>query len=240
MSTEENLLDRYLLFYQLVDAGLGTATLRVQIYPGYSDTTSAICLVHILMRHQFEKMKRYHFLWKKPLLSLSVEESDIIFMYITENDFASAGGIWQIQWRNDDPKGYHFVEITASGLEMIEVKQLLQEEDFALFEEALTHAKAFFQTPEGAYPPALVSGREVGAFAPDSIYQVTPSAFERRAVEHTWYIILRRNKDDMPGLIFSLMEVVYHLQDREWQFSVKVLEERDDFPEFTLQELILT
>jgi hypothetical protein len=120
------------------------------------------------------------------------------------------------------------MEVSSSGLEMVEVEELLQEEDFALFEDAVAHAKAFFEAQGGISPILLISGREVGASAPERTHKATPLPPDIRAVEHTWYIFLSGDKEHSPRAIFSLMEVMYHFQNQEWQFSVKVLGESDD------------
>src|SRR5262249_40918955 len=150
---------------------------------------------------------------------------------VTQNDFAIAAGIWQVRWQTRSTGyGGHYIleEVTSSGIEMVEVKELLQEEEFVLFEDAVAHAKALCEAQGNMLDISFVDGREVGISAPERIHQVTPLLYDIWAIEHTWLLVLSGCREYDPKDIFSLIEVVYRFRNQEWLFSARALEERDD------------
>jgi hypothetical protein len=235
MDSDASLLHRFLILHQFFDDVSGPRdTLHIQIYPGCGDYAS-FKLFHEKQRPQ--KLKEF-WVFEKTLLSLLVDEGDIFFIRTTQNDFATAGGIWQVQWQTHYTDGYggRYVleEITATGIEMVEVKTLLQEEEFVLFEDAVAYAKTFFESQRNMLDISFVNGREVGVSAPERMHQVTPLPQNIRAVEHTWLLVLSGFKEHYPRTIFSLMEVVYCSQGQEWQFSASVLREGDDYETWSM------
>lgn len=238
MYPEVDRLRNGLLFYHFVDNGAGThPILQVQVGPGRGDTMAFT----LLQEKPFSgSVKLFSFPQTKPLHTFSVEDGDVVLLHSIRNDeIATAGGIWQVQWKVPwenrallNPGGrYVLEEITSSRIEMVEVEELLQEKDFTLFQEAVTHAITFLEAQGRFSNSWFVNGREIGAMAPETIYQIAPFPPDIRVIEHTWYIVLAGDKEDNPRPASVLMEVVYHVQNQKWQFSVRILEEQDDSSE---------
>lgn len=225
MNQYDGPLNCFLLLYQLVeDTSNADATFHIQLYPGHGDNTS----FKLLLEKLSGKIKVFDFLRNKPLLSLSVEDGDILFIRATNNEFVTTGGIWQIQWQNSYSHvgSYILTKVSSSGIEMVEVAELLQEEEFVLFEDAVVHAKTFLEALDSSRNSIwFVNGREVGVSAPEIIHQVTPLPHNIRTIEHTWHIVLASIKEYFPRTIYSLIEVAYHFQHQEWQVSVRLLAE---------------
>lgn len=234
---------RYLLlFYRFVDHGRGiNPTFHIQADPGCGDNTAFILLHE---QQLFSSSKLFSFPQKNPLQSLSVQEGDIIILHTLNNEIVTAGGIWQVRWRVPREKRsfggydgrYVLEEIASSHIEMVEVEELLQEEEFALFEEAVAHATTFLEAQGRFSNSWFVTGREIGGFAPERIHKITPLPHNIRAVEHTWYIVLAGDTEDDPRQAHALMEVVYRVQNQKWQFSARILEEQDFSSIFTNSE----
>ncbi|HLG60910.1 MAG TPA: hypothetical protein VKY19_03190 [Ktedonosporobacter sp.] len=228
MNSDIDCLSRFLLLYQFVDEEPGAScVLHIQLYPGCGSNTSFLLLQE---KQPLDNVKHFYFFQKKPQLSLSIEEGDIVFIHTMNNEIVTAAGIWQVVWQNDyfpDGRvGYVFQDITSTGIEMVEVKTLLQEEDFALFSDAVAHAIAFLEANNSISDIWFVNGREIGTSAPEKIHQIAPLSYDLRTVDHSWYIVLAGNKEDCPRQIYFLMKVAYSSQNQSWQFSVKLLEER--------------
>lgn len=230
MNQDDGLLSRYLVLYQFADAGANPGfTLHIQLGPG----CGYIINFELLQKKWLKKIKELSFLPKKPLLSLTGEDDDIVFIHaIGQDGTVVTGGIWQVQWRNDEVyggvNGYVFREVASSGIEMVKVETLLQEEEYALFEDAVAHAKAFLEEHGGVSVGDFIDGREVGVSAPERIHQVASFPSDIRAVEHTWLLVFSGFKEYTARTLFFLLEVVYRFRDQGWQFSVRALEERDD------------
>ncbi len=117
---------------------------------------------------------------------------------------------------------------------MIEVEELLSDEEFVFFEEAVAQAKTFLEAQERFSSLLFVNGREIGASAPEKTHQVAPVP-PVRTVEHTWYIVLQGYAPNFFN--YSLLEVVYHLQGEEWCYTIKLLEQRTPHPSPTEKEV---
>lgn len=124
---------------------------------------------------------------------------------------------------------YVFREVASSGIEMVKVETVLQAEEYALFEVAFARAKVFLEEQCGVSDIDLAGGREIGASAPERIHQITPLPADIRVVDHTWLLVLSGSKEYTARTLFFLLEVMYHFQDQEWQFAIRVLREGDDY-----------
>jgi hypothetical protein len=230
VNQDDGPLSRYLVVYQFVDVEANPSlTLHIQLGPGYGYVTY-FELLHKKWRH---KIKEISFLPNKPLLSLTVEDEDIVSIHgVGQDGTVTVGGIWQVQWRNDEVyggvNGYVFREVASSGIEMVKVETLLQEEEYALFEDAVAYANVFLKEQGSISGRNFIDGREVGVSAPERIHLVAPFPSDIRAIEHTWLLVFSGFKEYTPRTLFFLLEVVYRFQDQEWQFFVRVQEERDD------------
>ena len=230
MTQDDSPLNRFLILYRFADTETNPGfTLHLQLGPGYGYITD----FELLLKKPLQKVKELSFALKKPLLSLAVEDNDLVFIHAMGRDgTVVTGGIWQVQWRNDEGyggvNGYVFREVASSGIEMVQVETLLQEEEYALFEDAVTHANTFLEEQGSLSVSDFIDGREVGASAPERIHRMAPFPLDIRTVEHTWLLIFSGFKEYTPRTLFFFLEVVYRFLDQEWQFSVSIREERDD------------
>lgn len=102
MNQDEDPLNRHLVLYQFINEEAEPFTLHIQLTPGYGS------LIHfeLLQKSWRQKIKEYTFSGEQPLLSLPVEGDDMVFIHaIGQDGTVVAGGIWQVQWRNDAAYG---------------------------------------------------------------------------------------------------------------------------------------
>lgn len=233
MDYSESSLEDYLVLYRF-DSNDSTpeVTFYIQLYPGYGYTTN----FKLLHEKGAQRIRSFQFSRKTPfhLHSFPVEEGDIVYLRAMGQDgTVVAGGIWQLQWRNDEVyggfNGYIFEEITSFGIEMVKVEKLLQEEDFILFEDAIAKAEAFLESQADIHNITFLNGREIGNFTPERFYQITSPRQDIRSIEHTWLLVFSGGREYTTRPIFLLLEVCYHFQTQHWQFSTKILKERDNY-----------
>jgi hypothetical protein len=230
MNQADDVLSRYLVLYQFIDTETDPSfTLHIQLGPG----CDSLINFELLQKKRLRKIKEFSFVWKKPLLSLTVEDEDTVFIHaIGQDGTVTVGGIWQVQWRNDEAyegvNGYMFREVASSGIEMVKVETLLQEEEYALFEDAVAYANIFLEKQGSISVSTFIGGREIGVSAPERIHQVAPFPSDIRAVEHTWLLVFSGFRENTSRTLFFLLEVMYHFQDQEWQFAIRTLQEGDD------------
>jgi len=217
MNQDDGPLSRFLLLYKLIEEEPDTdPILHIQVYPGCGDYTS----FKLLHEKQFEQIEAFY---PSPYQSLPVEEGAILFVRATSNDYVTAGGIWQVKWMGNEDR-YVLVEVSSSGIEMAEVEELLSEEELSFFENAVSHAKDFIEVKEDFSTLSFKNGREIGIHAPEVLHRNPQSSYDIYNIEHIWHIVLWEYSPNVSK--YYLLEVTYHLQQEEWQYTVKLLEEQ--------------
>ncbi len=99
--------------------------LIIQIFSGYGEND----FMSLFLETQ-NRIVVYNFLHDSPSLRMRIkmEEADMFCIRIINSDFVWAGGIWQMNWFDDEQR-YTLYEVCSSFIDMIEDMELSLETD---------------------------------------------------------------------------------------------------------------